>query len=177
MIPDYYPWRWTEQLTGKCDNFLHFRPSIHFSFRRKIHANKLFYCDVCTSGEKGSKGFEDMKDTMEVNEIGRKGLFNDPAGVVVDNLGNMIVADSKNHRLCLFNQSRIFQGIVKVQFFNLFCFLLLLNSCRLSPLSEGPVLLLLTLENCMFCVFMEIQDYSNLNRSCKCCWRIVDEMH
>jgi hypothetical protein len=32
---------------------------------------------------------------------GGPGCFNDPAGLVVDGVGNMLVADSKNHRLCL----------------------------------------------------------------------------
>ena len=34
------------------------------------------------------------------------GQFNDPAGVVVDDVGNILVADSKNHRLCLFDKKR-----------------------------------------------------------------------
>eukprot|EP00092_Neocalanus_flemingeri_P030596 GFUD01033220.1.p1 GENE.GFUD01033220.1~~GFUD01033220.1.p1 ORF type:complete len:644 (+),score=221.26 GFUD01033220.1:60-1991(+) len=32
------------------------------------------------------------------------GQLSDPAGLVVDSVGNMVVADSRNHRLCLFNQ-------------------------------------------------------------------------
>ena len=31
------------------------------------------------------------------------GQFSDPAGLVVDIKGNMIIADSRNHRLCLFS--------------------------------------------------------------------------
>ena len=34
------------------------------------------------------------------------GMFSDPAGVVVDDVGNILVADSKNHRLCLFDKKR-----------------------------------------------------------------------
>ena len=34
-------------------------------FRRKIHANKLFYCDVCEPGEKGAKGFEEFQDVVK----------------------------------------------------------------------------------------------------------------
>jgi len=30
--------------------------------RRKLHGNKLFYCDVCQPGEKGAKGFEEYGD-------------------------------------------------------------------------------------------------------------------
>jgi len=30
--------------------------------RRKLHGNKLFYCDVCRPGEKGAKGFEEYRD-------------------------------------------------------------------------------------------------------------------
>jgi len=33
------------------------------------------------------------------------GQFSDPAGLVCDDLGNMIVVDSKNHRLQLFNNN------------------------------------------------------------------------
>ena len=32
------------------------------------------------------------------------GQLSDPAGLVVDGMGNMMVADSRNHRLCLFTQ-------------------------------------------------------------------------
>ena len=32
------------------------------------------------------------------------GQLSDPAGLVVDSVGNMVVADSRNHRLCLFTQ-------------------------------------------------------------------------
>jgi len=43
-------------------------------------------------------------DVKEFGESGEgPGQFSDPAGLVVDNQGNMIVADSKNHRLSLFN--------------------------------------------------------------------------
>lgn len=31
------------------------------------------------------------------------GQLSDPAGLVVDTVGNIIVADSRNHRLCLYN--------------------------------------------------------------------------
>ena len=31
------------------------------------------------------------------------GQLSDPAGLVVDSVGNIIVADSKNHRLCLYS--------------------------------------------------------------------------
>jgi len=40
------------------------------------------------------------------------GQFNDPAGVVCDELGNMIIADSKNHRLCLYDSTRKFVKVV-----------------------------------------------------------------
>jgi len=33
----------------------------------------------------------------------RNGEFSDPAGLDVDQVGNIVVADSRNHRLCLFN--------------------------------------------------------------------------
>ena len=42
------------------------------------------------------------------------GQFSDPAGLVVDHQGNMMVADSRNHRLCLFNNERKYMRDVKV---------------------------------------------------------------
>jgi len=54
-------------------------------------------------------------DVKEFGESGDgHGQFNDPAGVVVDDQGNMIVADSKNHRLCVFNSKRKFLGELKL---------------------------------------------------------------
>ena len=48
------------------------------------------------------KNFESVR---RFGSSGRgEGKFNDPAGVVVDDLGNILVADSKNHRLCLFDK-------------------------------------------------------------------------
>lgn len=38
------------------------------------------------------------------------GCFADPAGLVVDGQGNMLVADSRNHRLCLFSPTGRFLG-------------------------------------------------------------------
>ena len=34
-------------------------------FRRRVHANKLFYCDVCQPGEKGNRGFENFVDVVK----------------------------------------------------------------------------------------------------------------
>jgi len=42
------------------------------------------------------------------------GQFQDPAGLVLDDNGNIIVADSRNHRLQIFNSQNEFVGIVKV---------------------------------------------------------------
>jgi len=39
--------------------------------------------------------------------------FSDPAGIVADDLGNMIVADSRNHELKIFNKSRNFCGLIR----------------------------------------------------------------
>ena len=33
--------------------------------RLKVHGNKLFYCDVCEIGEKGSRGFEKIEDVIK----------------------------------------------------------------------------------------------------------------
>jgi tripartite motif-containing protein 71 len=38
------------------------------------------------------------------------GCFDDPAGLGVDAAGNMVVADSKNHRLCVFSARGVFLG-------------------------------------------------------------------
>ena len=42
------------------------------------------------------------------------GQFSDPAGLVVDRVGNMVVADSRNHRLCLYSQEGKFLCKVKL---------------------------------------------------------------
>ena len=33
------------------------------------------------------------------------GCFSDPAGLAVDSVGNMLVADSRNHRVCLYDRT------------------------------------------------------------------------
>lgn len=42
------------------------------------------------------------------------GKFNDPAGLVVDDVGNMIVADSRNHRLQVFDREGRYVAVVQV---------------------------------------------------------------
>ena len=42
------------------------------------------------------------------------GCFQDPAGLGVDGEGNMVVADSKNHRLCLYNKEGVFVSNLKL---------------------------------------------------------------
>ena len=42
------------------------------------------------------------------------GCFSDPAGLGVDGLGNMVVADSRNHRLCVFSPQGKFLGQPKL---------------------------------------------------------------
>jgi len=54
------------------------------------------------------------RDVMVFGGIEKCGPFSDPAGLVVDRDGWMIVADSKNHRLCLFNNKGEFQGRVQM---------------------------------------------------------------
>merc|ERR1711874_220450 len=46
--------------------------------------------------------------------MGKTGEFRDPAGLVLDQLGNIIVADSRNHRLQVFNARGKYQGFVRV---------------------------------------------------------------
>ena len=43
---------------------------------------------------------------------GGPGCFSDPAGLGVDGVGGMIIADSKNHRVCLFSQDGSFVTVV-----------------------------------------------------------------
>ena len=33
--------------------------------RRQVHADKLFYCDVCNPGDKGHRGFEKFADVVK----------------------------------------------------------------------------------------------------------------
>jgi len=42
------------------------------------------------------------------------GQFSDPAGLVVDRVGNIVVADSRNHRLCVYSQEGKFLCKVKL---------------------------------------------------------------
>eukprot|EP00092_Neocalanus_flemingeri_P040834 GFUD01044453.1.p1 GENE.GFUD01044453.1~~GFUD01044453.1.p1 ORF type:complete len:601 (+),score=162.83 GFUD01044453.1:671-2473(+) len=60
-----------------------------------------------------------LKDGEEQAEVfgstgNKAGQFRDPAGLVVDNTGTMMVVDSKNNRLQLFDSKYAFCGIVKV---------------------------------------------------------------
>jgi len=56
--------------------------------------------------------------TKGVNMFGHTGsgpgCFNDPAGLAVDSVGNMLVADSRNHRLCLHDPNGRFLTEVKL---------------------------------------------------------------
>jgi DNA-binding beta-propeller fold protein YncE len=57
-----------------------------------------------------------LKETIvrSFGETGKKnGQFWDPAGLVSDQFGNTIIADSRNHRLQVFDRSRKFVGQVK----------------------------------------------------------------
>jgi len=58
---------------------------------------------------------ENTGDARAFGQSGRgPGQFSDPAGLVADSQGNMMVADSKNHRLCLFNKDRKYIRDVKL---------------------------------------------------------------
>lgn len=67
---------------------------------------------------------KDLKGSIEVGHFGQSGkgpgCFHDPGGVVVDRLGNIIVADSRNHRLCLFNKEKDFIRVAKVSKLTIF---------------------------------------------------------
>lgn len=53
-----------------------------------------------------------------VRKFGKKGKgpgeFSEPAGLVTDSYGNMIIADAGNHRLQVFDKKRNYKGFVKV---------------------------------------------------------------
>ena len=59
------------------------------------------------------------KDGIESDVFGSRGTsggeFRDPAGLVVDASGTMMVVDSRNHRLQLIDRDLAFAGIVKVK--------------------------------------------------------------
>merc|ERR1712096_537339 len=58
------------------------------------------------------------KDGTESEMFGSRGNkggeFRDPAGLVVDDIGTMMVVDSRNHRLQLFDKALNYIGLVKV---------------------------------------------------------------
>ncbi len=43
------------------------------------------------------------------------GQFKDPAGICTDSVGNMIVADSRNHRLQMFDKDRRFVTTLQIK--------------------------------------------------------------
>jgi len=59
-----------------------------------------------------------LKDNTSVRKFGTKGKadgqFKDPAGLVTDSFGNLILADAGNHRLQMFDKSRKFVGNVNI---------------------------------------------------------------
>jgi len=71
-------------------------------------------CRFLTRGLKGSLVITDLgMDRVYILDLATKGVsmfghsgsgpgcFKDPAGLAVDSMGNMLIADSRNHRLCL----------------------------------------------------------------------------
>jgi len=79
----------------------------------RYHNNTLYIVDI------GLDCIYKLKtDCNEVSIVGGTGTglnkFRDPAGIVVDDFGNFIVADSKNHRLQIFDQDENFIGFVAV---------------------------------------------------------------
>ena len=52
----------------------------------------------------------------------KEGEFRDPAGLVVDDMGTMMVVDSRNHRLQLVENELAFVGLVKVSPFIIYGF-------------------------------------------------------
>ena len=66
----------------------------------------------------GSKNFFTLNDNTSVRKFGTfgksDGQFRDPAGLVSDSFGNVILADAGNHRLQVFDKSRKFVGNVQI---------------------------------------------------------------
>jgi len=57
----------------------------------------------------------ETRDTTVFGQSGSgTGCFSDPAGLVVDSIGNMLVADSRNHRVCLYSRTNKFLGEVRL---------------------------------------------------------------
>ena len=58
-----------------------------------------------------------LSKTQDAIKIGQRGKspaeFRDPTGVLVDDVGNMIVVDSRNHRLQIFNSQHSSFGVLK----------------------------------------------------------------
>ena len=72
--------------------------------------NKVYVVHVDQENEK--------EESVSIKEFSKPNddPFHDPGGVVLDNFGNIIVADSKNHRLCLFNSDHKWIRNIQVRF-------------------------------------------------------------
>ena len=59
-----------------------------------------------------------LRDSTSVRKFGKSGKsdgqFKDPAGLVTDSFGNLILADAGNHRLQMFDKARKFVGNVNI---------------------------------------------------------------
>ena len=82
------------------------------------------------------------KDGTESEMFGRRGNnggeFRDPAGIVVDDDGTMIVVDSRNHRLQLIDDKLRFAGMVEVSMNLMICKSSMTCLLRLILPSPGP---------------------------------------
>jgi len=85
-------------------------------------------CRFLTRGRNGSLVITDLgMDRVYILDLVTKGVnmfghtgsgpgcFRDPAGLAVDSVGNMLVADSRNHRLCLHDPNGRFLTEVKLE--------------------------------------------------------------
>ena len=56
---------------------------------------------------------EDNSEACMFGSRGKSpGQFRDPTGIEIDNAGNMVVVDSRNHRLQVFNSEAEFVGFI-----------------------------------------------------------------
>ena len=66
----------------------------------------------------------------------KEGEFRDPSGLLVDDFGTMVVVDSRNHRLQLFDSDMTFAGMVEVDLnmlYLIFCNYVLFRLMSHSP--------------------------------------------
>ena len=88
-----------ERWLSKCRFLTHCRGKLYVT---DLGLDKIYVIDSASGNV----------DMVFGNSGGGPGCFNDPAGLGVDGVGGMVVADSKNHRVCLYSQEGKFVTVV-----------------------------------------------------------------